>query len=151
MGKRTIKRSNRIRAGEELGDTQGTGFEGSIVGQGQKQPWRTSTRTRYPARPGEEQHEWEEPRVVGNSSPVRLQQEAKGGSELEAGIDGKKLGKTKAGRQTESELGGADDGLRSGVDPITNRVDRLRLLGNGVVPETAERAIRILLERLHQD
>ena len=117
MGKRTIKRSNRTRADEELGDTQGTGFEGSIVGQGQKQPWRTSTRTRYPARPGEEQHEWEEPRVV----------------------------------KTESELGGADDGTRCRVDPTTNRVDRLRLLGNGVVPETAERAIRILLERLHQD
>jgi len=36
------------------------------------------------------------------------------------------------------------------VDPIANRVDRLRLLGNGVVPDTAERAIRILLERLHE-
>ena len=53
--------------------------------------------------------------------------------------------------KTESELGGADDGTRCRVDPTTNRVDRLRLLGNGVVPETAERAIRILLERLHQD
>ena len=28
--------------------------------------------------------------------------------------------------------------------------DRLRLLGNGVVPDTAERAIRILLEKLHE-
>ena len=111
---------------------------------------KRSNRTKHPARPGEEQHEWEEPRIVGNSSPVRLQQEAKVGSKLETGIDGKELGKIKAGRQTQSELGGANDGTRCRVDPITNRVDRLRLLGNGVVPETAERAIRILLERLHE-
>ena len=111
---------------------------------------KRSNRTEYPARPGEEQHKWEEPRVVGDSSLVRLQQKAKVGSEFKAGIDVKELGKIKAGRQTESELGGADDGTRCGVDPIANRVDRLRLLGNGVVPDTAERAIRILLERLHE-
>jgi len=69
----------------------------------------------WPSRPGEEQYEWEEPRVTG---------------------------------QTESQLGRTTDGTSSGVDPTTNRVDRLRLLGNGVVPQTAERALRILTERI---
>ena len=55
-------------------------------------------------------------------------------------------------RTVNSKLGGTSDGpsLR-GVDPTANRVDRLRLLGNGVVPNTCERAIRILLERLHSE
>lgn len=36
----------------------------------------------------------------------------------------------------------------SGVtDPQENRIDRLRLLGNGVVPATAEKAFRTLLRR----
>ena len=69
----------------------------------------------WPSRPGEEQYEWEEPRVTG---------------------------------QTESQVGRTTDGTSSGVDPTTNRVDRLRLLGNGVVPQTAERALRILTERI---
>jgi DNA (cytosine-5)-methyltransferase 1 len=63
--------------------------------------------TTWPAHPGEEQYEWEEPRVT----------------------------------EAQSELGGAVDGL-------THRVDRLRLLGNGVVPQTAEIAWRTLWQRI---
>ena len=68
---------------------------------------RSSRATRWPARSGEEQYEWEEPRVT----------------------------------EAQSELGGAVDGL-------THRVDRLRLLGNGVVPQTAELAWRTLWQRI---
>jgi len=65
--------------------------------------------TRWPARPGEEQYEWEEPRVT----------------------------------EAQSELGGAVDGL-------THRVDRLRLLGNGVVPQTAELAWKTLWRKMNE-
>jgi DNA (cytosine-5)-methyltransferase 1 len=45
------------------------------------------------------------------------------------------------------ELGGAVDGAPGGVDPIVNRVDRLRMLGNGVVPQVAEKAFLELYGR----
>jgi DNA (cytosine-5)-methyltransferase 1 len=50
--------------------------------------------------------------------------------------------------EAEPELGGTTDGFTGGVDAITNRVDRLRLLGNGVVPDCAELAFRTLFNQL---
>lgn len=51
-------------------------------------------------------------------------------------------------RTVVAELGGATDGRPCRVNPVANRTDRLRLLGNGVVPATCERAIRILWKDL---
>jgi hypothetical protein len=47
-------------------------------------------------------------------------------------------------------LGGAVNGSPSGVDATTNRVDRLRLLGNGVVPQTAELAWKSLWRKMNE-
>jgi hypothetical protein len=51
-------------------------------------------------------------------------------------------------RQIKSKLDRATDGLAGGVDATANRVDRLRLLGNGVVPATCEVAFRKLYAEL---
>jgi site-specific DNA-cytosine methylase len=56
--------------------------------------------------------------------------------------------------QTQPSLGGNPDGTSDRLDyaelytTCDNRTDELRLLGNGVVPATAERAFRILLTEL---
>ena len=54
--------------------------------------------------------------------------------------------------EAESELGGTADGAAGGLDatpgPLVNRVDRLRLLGNGVVNQTAAKAFATLSARL---
>lgn len=57
-------------------------------------------------------------------------------------------------RQTQPPLGGDTDGPAGGMDyaelcvTCDNRTDELRLLGNGVVPATAERAFRTLMREL---
>tara|TARA_B100002019_G_scaffold269529_1_gene262364 strand:- start:68 stop:1036 length:969 start_codon:yes stop_codon:yes gene_type:complete len=94
-------------SGEQLAHTASREPRQSQARNGGQDTSGGSEDTRWPARPGEEQYEWEEPRVT----------------------------------EAQSELGGAVDGL-------THRVDRLRLLGNGVVPQTAEIAWRTLWQRI---
>jgi len=93
---------------------------------------------RWPAKPGFEQEEWEEPRVVGNALGKRLEGDSRGKQQTETNHE-----TVDTPTETQSKLGGTADG------PSLCRVDPLRLLGNGVLPNTCERAIRILLERIH--
>jgi hypothetical protein len=67
--------------------------------------------------------------------------------------DGDKSG-SGSGSQTESQMGGNPNGTSDWMDyaelytTCDNRTDELRLLGNGVVPATAERAFRTLIKEL---
>ena len=101
-----INEVGRKSRGEELADTASLrGMQDHRVGKAGLPYQADAVQRGWPARPGEEQYEWEEPRTI------------------------------------EPGLGGTVDGFAS-------RVDRLRLLGNGVVPQTAERAVRVLLQKL---
>jgi site-specific DNA-cytosine methylase len=166
----------------------------------------------WPTRPGQPQHQWEPPRVVGDSeNRTRFRETSRQGrhasqsnqtvgnskigednrrefrnldkttSQWGCGdnvIDGsnENLGKsprqlfkwsgpvakqeggakfTNANKwQTQPSVGGTSDGIAGGMDyaelcvACDNRTDELRLLGNGVVPATAEKAFRTLMEKL---
>ena len=72
-----------------------------------------------------------------------------------AGIQGTHAdGGADAERQIEPSVGRDADGIARGMDyaelcvTCDNRTDELRLLGNGVVPATAERAFRVLMEEI---
>ena len=109
----------------------------------------------WPSRPNEPQYDWEEPRIVGDTKCGGRKSRNEHGSE--------RCGETAEEFRTRCEqehrrvqpkdeaqprLGGATHGSASGVDPNRNRTDRLRLLGNGVVPGVAEKAFTVLLSRL---
>ena len=114
---------------------------------------------RWPARPGEEQYEWEEPRVVADCSVKRC-----GGRKNKDGKDGEGIseqeGEERSILRSKTE-GCSGDGetthdeaqseLVRAVDGLTHRVDRLRLLGNGVVPQTAEIAWKTLWRKMNED
>jgi DNA (cytosine-5)-methyltransferase 1 len=103
-------------------------IEQSSFIEGGSESGKIQKRSLWPTRPGQPQHGWEPPRVVGNAE---------------------------SNWQTQPSLGRDADGVADRLDyaelqvTCDNRTDELRLLGNGVVPATAERAFRTLLEELN--
>ena len=133
---------NRVSESTERREDQAPGVSGAIVAnfcqQGPQNTelktiqsaWRRNERrttakfccSLWPSRPGEPQYEWEEPRVFdGKLNPDWVES-----------LQGVPPGWTQL----------------SNALPGENRIDRLRLLGNGVVPATAEKAFITLLNRI---
>ena len=105
---------------------------------------------RWPSRPTEPQHDWEAPRVVsypkskqGASRDNGKEPSLSSESEQIKSRGGNSRSLRKSDGQAKSRLGGATNGS-------TDRVDRLRLLGNGVVPATAATAFKVLINRLQK-
>lgn len=106
----------------------------------------------WPSRPGEQQYGWEPPRVVADSHRIDRSAQAEGWEhDRQTGPAGEEPDQW----QTQPPLGGDTDGASGGMDyaqlcvSCDNRTDELRLLGNGVVPATAERAFRVLIKELY--
>jgi len=104
----------------------------------------------WPSRPGQPQYEWEPPRVVGDSRSAKLH----GVSDRQAGESMAPFGEPSDQRQIKSALGRNFDESSCGLGhaelyvSCDNRTDKLRLLGNGVVPATATLAFITLSKDL---
>jgi DNA (cytosine-5)-methyltransferase 1 len=145
--------TEELQGGVELAYRNDTGLEGLRQCGGQEGRQKSarhagSSGNLWPSRPGEPQHDWEPPRVVGNSAQHMLN--GTGHTRQERRAEPPDTGI----RQTQPSLGGDVDGATNRVDDAElfvtsdNRTDELRLLGNGVVPATAALAFRTLAARL---
>ena len=107
---------------------------------------------RWPARPGQQQYGWEEPRtVVADSKRERhrgLPEETDSPDNKDKRNNGDTVGGKVDGRSRLSNgKGQIEPGVGRAVNGPACRVDRLRLLGNGVVPQEAAAAFKNLIEK----
>jgi site-specific DNA-cytosine methylase len=114
----------------------------------------------WPARPGEEQHDWEPPRVLMGDTERGGRQSWNGGQQIaevsRAGCD-EGGGRLSAQGQAQPEVFGSLDGTASRLayaelcSSCDSRWDELRLAGNGVVPQCAAVAFADLTCRLNNN
>lgn len=100
------------------------------------------SRALWVSRPGEPQNWWEAPRLLDHTDNGRCEFPQ---GEIRPGRNGI-IHPSK--RASECGLGRTAHGAHRRVDPTANRVDRLRLCGNGVYPDAAELAIWILMGKV---
>lgn len=138
-----------------------------VTNESKQRSSRNACSNVWPSRPGEQQYDWEPPRVVGAGGPNAQEPgrvvNGNGNDELSEQRSSGQLPNNTAERmgaseerKIEPEMGRDSDGLTDRLDyaelyeACDNRTDELRLLGNGVVPATAELAYRVLSERLNR-
>ena len=122
----------------------------------------------WPSRPGAGQYGWEPPRVVDDAKRRALR-DNHGANAGQVNIgEGADVARNETDGQTQPPMGRNADGPADGLDfpgctglsdtelaeirewmvKGTNRTDELRMCGNGVVPQTAERAFHVLYAEL---
>jgi DNA (cytosine-5)-methyltransferase 1 len=119
-----------------MGDSERCGLR---AGRERQAPDADASGPRWPARPGEPQHEWEEPRLsrMGHADQPRADaQPAASGSRDAASESG--------ARSPEFPLGSAVDGLPERLVRRANR-ESLKALGNSVVPQVVAMIGRAIL------
>ena len=134
---------NRVSEPEERWEDRAVGVAGLGLADSERRRGKQSVQNisaefihrGWPARPGEPQHGWEELRILAYT-PQQLQYR---------GWGTRPPGRGEFTDQGEREI---KPGMGRAINGTQNRVDRLRLLGNGVVPATAEKAFLTLLNRI---
>jgi DNA-cytosine methyltransferase len=122
--------------------------------------------TLYPSRRGEKKYRWEPPRVLTMGNADGGQQKSridkyrilsKATKEEKADINTRASSiDNRTKRKAQPALGRCVDGSADRLDyaelyeSFDNITDELRLLGNGVVPDTAARAFEVLWNRLNE-
>ena len=155
-----VIRETMANSGNNTNTTEGLCKEGSIQTEHRQEVCSRfvggTNANLWPSRPGQQQYWWEPPRVVGNPTSKRLC----GGKENGLGQQSEVLGEGyeeteyQSINEAQSSVGRDLDGPSSGVvltelyTTSDSRNDELRLLGNGVVPQTCTKAFIILFDKL---
>ena len=119
-----------------VGEPTGAGLEGhrTDAGEPQEAESRHAGAHRWPARPGEPQHDWEAPRLAHTAK-----QSPRGARQSREVADSRSL---------ESGMGNSADGLPRWMAGYTSahRREALKALGNAVVPQVVEIIGRAIIE-----
>lgn len=125
------------------------GFPSTYIEDGEQRiDFREDFPIRWPARPGRTQYNWEQPRTIMEDPPGERLEGATGKS-LQGGVDGPACSDGTDKEEAEPRLGGEPNAVTRGLHE--HRIERLRLLGNGVVWLTASKAFSELLAMQQED